>query len=386
MIDADIRLAKMEGFPLAIFATILALLPLAVGAVGIRIAVRVRDGGLGLDDGLLLAGAITYVADIGIAAYAVRVGVGSLNADMNAWMQSEAQKFFIIWITVYVTSVAFIKSSVCFTLLRICSETRKYIKAATWGLLGLTWASFCVTFFGILTFCRPVEANWYPQLVAEGKASCASPDVLIGISHTNTGTSIVTDIACVVLPGLLLWDTQMKLKAKLQVSLLLSLASVASVTTFIRAPFISHYRNPTDNLMFYIGHIVFLSCIELAVGCIAASLPSIRRLYKEYAGSKTQTFGSSENSKGLVTIGGSGMPRARADRSRTHRVFSNPSDRGTTTTNINSGEGSWERLHDAEAPSAERVPNPELQNPPGHIKTVYTYSVEMEPVNKRPVD
>lgn len=145
---------------------------------------------------------------------------------MNEWMQSEAQKFFIIWITVYVTAVAFIKSSVCFTLLRICSDARNYIKAATWGLLALTWASFCVTFFGILTFCRPVEANWYPKLVLEGKASCASPDVLIGISHTNTGTSIVTDIACVVLPGLLLWDTQMKLKAKLQVSFLLSLASV----------------------------------------------------------------------------------------------------------------------------------------------------------------
>ncbi|KXJ88364.1 hypothetical protein Micbo1qcDRAFT_178000 [Microdochium bolleyi] len=379
MIDADARSVQLGDFPLAIAVITLALLPFAVGTVSIRTAVRVRDGSFGLDDGLLLAGVVAYIADIGLAAHGVSVGIGSKNADMNVWMQSEAQKFYIIWITVYVTAVAFIKSSVCLTLLRVCSDSRSFIKRATWVLLALTWASFCVTFFGILTFRRPVEANWNTTLVVEGKATCATPETLIGISHANTASSIVTDVACVILPGMLLWDTQMALKAKIQVSILLSLASVASVTTMIRAPFISRYKNPTDNLMYYIGFIVLLSCIELAVGLIAASLPAVRRLYKEFFGSKTDTFDTSQNSKSLVTIGGSGALRARADRPKSHRVFSNPSDRGTTTTNINGGEGTWERLHDAESCSADGVSVQEPQSTAGHIKKVHTYSVEMEP-------
>ena len=158
--------------------------------------------------------------------HGVMVGIGSKNADMNAWMQSEAQKFYISWISVYVVAVALIKSSVCSTLMRICSETRKGIRRAIWALTALTWASFCVTFFGILTFCQPVEANWYPNLVAEGKATCAATQTLIGISHTNTATSIVTDVGCIVLPGILLWELQMSTRAKLQVIVLLSLASV----------------------------------------------------------------------------------------------------------------------------------------------------------------
>lgn len=169
---------------------------------------------------------LVYIADIGLAVQAVSVGIGSKDDHLNAWMQSESQKFYIVWITVYVVAVALIKSSVCVTLKRIASKSVPFLRYAIWVLFGLTWASFCVTFFGILTFCRPVEANWNTKLVLTGEATCADTETLIGISHTNTATSIVTDLGCIVLPGILLWKTQMPIKAKLQVLSLLSLASM----------------------------------------------------------------------------------------------------------------------------------------------------------------
>lgn len=160
----------------------------------------------------------------------------------------------------------------------------------------------------------------------------------------------------------------------------------------------------------YIGYIVLLSCIELAVGCTASALPSVQRLYKQRFGTKgghsSGSGGASNQSKTLVTIGGSNLPGAGSSSHHHHkpkshraRVFTNPSDRGTTTAYVagGTGEGSWERLHDVESMSAASAVIAEggggggssrgvkPQPSQGQIQAVYTYSVEMEPVGKRPM-
>ncbi|KAH8651278.1 hypothetical protein BX600DRAFT_100885 [Xylariales sp. PMI_506] len=375
MIAEDVRFVTLRGFPLVIIAVILMMLFFAVISVSIRTYVRLVDKVFGLDDALLLAAVIVYTVDTSLAVTGVSVGIGTINDGLNTWMSSEAEKYYIIWITVYVVGVALVKSSVCTTLMRVASRPHPYMRFAVWSLLALTWASFCVTFFGILTFCRPVEANWNTALVTEGKAKCASTETLIGISHTNTATSIVTDVGCMILPGMLLWKTQMRTKAKLQVFGLLSVASVASITTIARAPFISHYNNPTVNLTYYIGYIVLFSCIETGIGCIAASLPSVRRFYVQLRGLDTRQSESTANAKSLVTIGGAVIPGASNIRNH-KRVFSNPTDRGATTTLIDGGNGNWERLQDSDSDKGI------LKNASsGGIRADYTYTIELEPAH-----
>ncbi|KAH8196424.1 hypothetical protein TruAng_009411 [Truncatella angustata] len=355
MADANARSVPLEGFPLAIILISLAFLFFAIFSVAVRTYIRLTDKVFGLDDALMLAGLFVYIIDTSLAVRGVTVGIGSKNDRLNSWLQAEAQKFYIIWITIYVIGVALIKSSVCTTLVRIAAKAHRVMRIAVWGLLGLTWASFCVTFFGILTFCRPVEANWNTALVTEGKATCASTETLIGISHTNTGTSIATDFGCMVLPGLLLWKTQMRTRAKLRVFGLLSVASVASLTTIARAPFISRYKEPTDNLMYYIGFIVFLSSIETGIGCIAASLPSVRGLYLRIRGKQdTQKSASTPNAKSLVTIGGgiAGGHNSSGNRG----TFAKSTDRTTTTACVGGGAGDWERLHDDDSDKVELEP------------------------------
>ncbi|KAM0552365.1 hypothetical protein ACHAPJ_007925 [Fusarium lateritium] len=351
---------------------VLVFVVLAAISVGVRTIVRLTDNTFGLDDWLIVAGLIIYIADTGLAVRGVSVGIGSKNEHLNDWMQAESQKFYIVWITIYVVAVALIKSSVCVTLRRIASKSIPILHYAIWVLFGLTWASFCVTFFGILTFCRPVEANWNTALVLEGKATCADTETLIGISHTNTATSIVTDVGCIVLPGVLLWKTQMSVKAKIQVLSLLSLASVASIATIARAPFISHYRQPTGSLKYYIGYIVLFSCVEIGIGCIAASLPALRIMYLRARGKETQASTSTPHANTIVTIGGGkvGENSSRGQR----RVFTNPTDRGTTTTHINRSDSNWERLSDEDSDKGILVDG---QN--GGIRADYSYSVELEP-------
>lgn len=42
---------------------------------------------------------IVYITDIALAIRGVSVGIGSKNDHLNAWMQAEAEKYYIIWIT-----------------------------------------------------------------------------------------------------------------------------------------------------------------------------------------------------------------------------------------------------------------------------------------------
>jgi uncharacterized membrane protein YhaH (DUF805 family) len=100
---------------------------------------------------------IVYIPTTGLAVYGCLAGLGRLNVDLNAWQQAEAIKYYVIWILLYVIALATVKSSICMTIRRIAS-TQKSLKIAVWCLLAVTWASFLITFFGTLFYCRPVHA------------------------------------------------------------------------------------------------------------------------------------------------------------------------------------------------------------------------------------
>lgn len=50
------------------------------------------------------------------------------------------------------------------------ASVRRGMRMTLIFLLSLVWASFFVTFIGVLLYCSPVEANWETYLALEGKA------------------------------------------------------------------------------------------------------------------------------------------------------------------------------------------------------------------------
>jgi hypothetical protein len=134
-------------------------------------------------------------------------------------------KYYIIWILMYVVGLAMVKSSICITIQRIAS-TKKALVYTVWVLLAVTWASFLITFLGTLLYCRPVRAIWTPALVLSGEGTCAPVDTFVIIGHVATVSTIATDLALVVVPAVMLWNTHMKRQAKIQAFGLLSFASM----------------------------------------------------------------------------------------------------------------------------------------------------------------
>ncbi|KAF2027534.1 cytochrome P450 [Setomelanomma holmii] len=184
---------------------------------------------------------VVYTVATGLAIHGVLVGLGRLSQDLNLWQQSKAMKYYIIWILTYVLALAIVKSSICVTIMRIAS-TRVNLQITVYVLLTVTWASFFITFIGTLLYCRPVRAIWTPTLILSGEGTCAPVDTFVIIGHVATVSTIATDLALVVVPAIILWNTQMKRQAKLQAFGLLSFASVASIITMVRIPYVNKFR------------------------------------------------------------------------------------------------------------------------------------------------
>ncbi|KAL5118193.1 hypothetical protein ACEQ8H_003865 [Pleosporales sp. CAS-2024a] len=299
-VDPTATFIKPNGLPLAILVLSVIFLALSIITVSLRSYIRVVKGAFGLDDWCMVVGCIAYCVSTGLAIYAVYVGLGRKNADINAWQQEHAMKYYIIWILIYVLALATVKSSICMTIMRIAS-TNARLRITVYLLLAVTWASFFITFVGTLLYCDPVEAIWKPMLVVTAKAKCAPVDTFIIIGHTATVSTILTDFALVVVPAIILWNTQMKKQAKIQAFGLLSFASIASVITMVRIPYVNKFAGLTD-LPYWVAHIMLCSNIETGIGCTASSVPSLRHFLRRDASGSDSKGLSQKSRSGLHTI------------------------------------------------------------------------------------
>lgn len=356
---------------------------LSVISVTCRMLVKLRDRFLGWDDGLLAIGTLVYIPDIFFGIKSVYHGVAHPNVDLvNTYLQTESMHWYYIWIICYVVALLFIKTSICLTILRIAGNNRKY-RISVYVLITCTIISFLVVFGGLMFYCMPLEAVWNQALVLEGKATCAPMSVLIFLSYASTVGTILTDLGCAVLPGVILYETQMKLEQKLAVGALLSFASVASITTIIRTPYIDHYNRPTDDLMFWVGHLILFSNMETGIGCIATSLPQLRLLWVRTVGtgntSKNQSQGRSNgnnnnsNNRHLVTIGSAPI----SGRKKGHATLASANQ--TFATVYAQGDGEWEPLDNNSDKGL-------VDGSKKGIRAEYSFAVEMSDVPKNDND
>ncbi|KAF1932205.1 uncharacterized protein M421DRAFT_1862 [Didymella exigua CBS 183.55] len=365
-VDPDARIIAPDGLPLTIIVISCVFLGLSIISVSLRAYVRLVKGTFGLDDAFVAIGTVVYTAVIGLAIYGCLVGLGRLEEDLNAWQWAEAMKYYIIWILMYVVGLALIKSSICITIQRIAS-TKKGLVYAVWALLAVTWASFLITFLGTLLYCQPIRAIWTPALIISGEGTCAPVDTFVVIGHVATVSTIATDLALVVVPAVMLWNTQMKRQAKIQAFGLLSFASIASVITMVRIPYVNKFEGGV-NLQFWVSHTMICSNIETGIGCIASSVPSLRHFFRRNVdGSSGPSNKRSGTGTQLVKVGGSRQPRRLRD------SFRNPTDIGFSLSTVHHGraDDNWERL-DGDSDKSD------VPIDPKRIYAERSYAVEIE--------
>ncbi|KAH6647892.1 hypothetical protein BKA67DRAFT_662639 [Truncatella angustata] len=263
--------------------------------VSLRIWIRARSNIIGWDDGLMVCGLVLFLVDTGLASYGTFQGLGTPNAEVGSQMEIIGLKYVMIWQLFYIVSLCFIKNSICITMLRIAiNRTHRW---ALYGTIAVSTGVSLVGFIGMLTVCRPITAQW-----EAGSGTCAPRSVIIALNYVISAGAIVTDWACAIVPAFILWNAQMRRNVKLSVGIVLGLGSLASISTFLRIPYLKYYES-SDNFLYNVGNIVLWSVFEGGIGLVAGSLPMLRQLFKRWLGSTART--TSVGPSNLVTIGGS---------------------------------------------------------------------------------
>ncbi|RYP39456.1 hypothetical protein DL767_002190 [Monosporascus sp. MG133] len=261
-------------------------LVLATVVISLRIWVRAwmlkGNKGWGLDDTLAVMGFIPFAVFCVCAIFGAYYGLGTLDKDLNRFLIMRGTEYMAYCQVTITISVSFTKASIGVTVMLISTGT---------GISGVV---------GLLITCKPPAAKWNP-----GLGTCSGYDLILLGSYAFSWVVIATDLACAVIPYLIVRNLEMPSRSKYSIIIILGIGALASVACVVRIPYLSYFTK-TENVLYGIGYVILWSAVESAVGIIAGSLPSLRKLFGYYFETPNNSYqrGSGARAGAQNTIGG----------------------------------------------------------------------------------
>ncbi|KAL1873569.1 hypothetical protein Daus18300_003936 [Diaporthe australafricana] len=157
-------------------------------------------------------------------------------------------------------------------------------------------------FVTLLVQCTDIRILWDYST----KATCWAPSTLLVLSYTNFSLNIVTDmIFAVFIPVPMLWNINVTRRTRISLFCVLGLGCFACACAIVRITYLGTYGKYGDWL-WDSQYLTTWSVLETNVGIIAASLPSLRPLFKKFLGS---IYGTGTKAKAYY--GGGSMSRSK---------------------------------------------------------------------------
>lgn len=160
-------------------------------------------------------GQVLFFCTCVVVMYGCNTGIGVKDMYLTPAQLVDARHSIVMFQSFYLTSLIFVKSSICFALLRIA--TNRGIRQFLYFIIFLSFCCGFITMVACLAICVPLSASW------TGVGKCAAPYVIKYVAVYTTVSSIVTDFSCSILPYVILWNLQMDRKLKFGLAAILSL-------------------------------------------------------------------------------------------------------------------------------------------------------------------
>ena len=168
----------------------------------------------------------------------VHYGTGRHYQDLTTENIARARHCWYLCYLFYSVSMMTIKVSIGFMLLRV-----SFKKIHVWILYGAIFVTIVAsgTFFFVCLFqCSPVWYMW--DKTAEGK--CVNGTVIAALSYVYSGFSILSDFTFAIIPGFVVWELQLKRRAKFALLPLIIMGCIASSAVIARIPFLKYFDSP----------------------------------------------------------------------------------------------------------------------------------------------
>ncbi|KAG8164749.1 hypothetical protein KVR01_005024 [Diaporthe batatas] len=253
---------------------------LAVAAVSLRVWVRATiTRQIGWDDSLIAASAAVMLAEMCVIVPEVRRGAGRhvQYIDPPSDVVAGLHLNFVTQ-PLCLASLCLAKVSVGLFLLRLKPSARFvwFIR----GVIVFTVLSAAGNFLTVFFQCTPLEFTWDHSVVG-GK--CIPARDLKFAAFFNSGVSLLTDLVFALLPVPILWSVQLNWKVKLAVSAVLALGIFASVAAVVKMTYLSSYGSHGD-FLWDSTDITIWTTVEICTAIIAASIPSLKPLFRAILG------------------------------------------------------------------------------------------------------
>lgn len=172
------------------------------------------------------------------------------------------------WIQTF-TTLMWTKVSICLFLIRI-PQSQALKRPLQWMVAFLLFSNTILTVLLIMQ-CQPIHAAW------DDDGRCFSLSAKEGIVLTQAVISVVSDFAFAALPVFFLWKTQIDVKTKIGLWVLMGLGVVTGFFCLVRTV-INNQSFPEDQTYGGIVNWVW-RLFEISIGIIAACVPTLRPFY-----------------------------------------------------------------------------------------------------------
>ncbi|KAF2197097.1 hypothetical protein GQ43DRAFT_223315 [Delitschia confertaspora ATCC 74209] len=220
------------------------------------------------DDWTMLGALIFSIATAICQGFQVKNGMGRHVQSLTMEQGINSLKALFASIMMYNFSLTLIKVSIIFQYLRIAANS--YVRLACHILMAFILLNCTQTFLTAVFSCVPVPKFWDDRIVG----TCVNKPALW---FANAGINIVQDIWLIVLPFFILKKLILRTREKVVLMIILGLGGFASVASILRLQALYVVSKSHDITWDNPGTATW-STIELNVGIICASLPTLRAL------------------------------------------------------------------------------------------------------------
>ncbi|KYK58569.1 hypothetical protein DCS_05586 [Drechmeria coniospora] len=269
---------------------------------GLRIYVRAVMGrDFSADDWIIVFATLLYVGSSSITMRGAAAGaMGQEHGTFSAEKLKASLKGIFLCEVFYPPMTLAIRLSVCLFLLRIV--TRRVHRYTIHALL-VTVSLASVAYFLTLVFqCVPPSYFWN-QIEHGAEGHCLSQGVLISVALIHGSISALSAWVVGLLPIVMLWNVRMDLRSKITVIVLLGMSLIAGITLIVRLTMLRSTEFLTSHYFHVTMRTALWSMIEPSVGIIAASVPTLRPLFRKLTPKSSRSHQSmGRNARSRVAV------------------------------------------------------------------------------------
>ncbi|KOC14279.1 hypothetical protein AFLA70_159g002031 [Aspergillus flavus AF70] len=231
------------------------------------------------DDGVIVASLLCAFGVLACFIGESHHGVGLFSDDIKPEDFQILSEYMFYHAIVIVLGISLVKVSLALFLLRFASPNKNLKRFITGALVFLI--IFTVACILTLIFqCLPVRAAWDFSL--RENARCYSMKTYLSIGEFNSAINIATDFVFATLPAFMFYKVQVNKRTRVSLMGILSLGYFACAAGIVKTVLQSQIFDEPDP--YRDCQYLIWNCVELNVGIIAASFPTIKPLVKSVIG------------------------------------------------------------------------------------------------------